>query len=1082
MPEFSDNLVLSILRLEVHSSQNHLSFVCARFDLAIFLGDLFRSLNMDINNYIEKINKLYKTGNATEHSYRGDLQQLILSIVPDVLVTNEPARIKCGAPDYILTKKDIPIGYIEAKDIGVDLEHKSHKEQFDRYRASLQNLIFTDYLSFHLYIDGEFKTKVQIAEIKNGKIVPIASNFSVFIDLIKNFCLFQGQTIKSSSKLAEMMAKKARMLENIIEKAIQEDIEANATSSIRDQMDAFRKILIHDIKPKQFADIYAQTIAYGMFAARFHDKTLETFSRQEAAELIPKSNPFLRSLFSYIAGPEIDDRIKWIVESLAEIFRAADVGFLLKDFGKATQTQDPIIHFYETFLTEYDPALRKARGVWYTPHPVVNFITRAIDEILKSEFGIKAGVADQSMIDIDVNNPGEKKPIKKKVHRVQFLDPATGTGTFIAELIRQVFEKFKGQEGIWSNYVEKHLIPRLHGFEILMASYAMAHLKIDMLLQETEFKPTKNQRLKIYLTNSLEEYHEDDRTLFALARWLSDEAQQANDVKRDTPVMVVMGNPPYSVSSSNKGEWIQGLVSDYKKDLNEKNIQPLSDDYIKFIRFGQHFIEKTGEGILAYITNNSFIDGIIHRQMRKHLLECFDKIYILDLHGNAKKKELSPDGSKDENVFDIMQGVSINLFIKTGKKKSNDLGKVFHFDLFGKRDYKYDFLNGKNIKLIKWNTLKYSYPNYFFVKKNFDKIETYERGFKIDDFFEVFGPGVETGLDRIFVADDKNELLQTFKKIASKSEDVFRTLKIENKPSFKVKNKLLAENFTKITDSITSYQYKVFDFKFITYFKNSLRRADYNVFKNISNDNLFLTLMRSAVDTDSFKSILISKSIIDKNLYSFQTYAFPLYIYHDNKGLEKLSEKVERQPNLNTEILKQITQKLDLIFSNEKETKKNTFAPIDILDYIYAVLHSPTYREKYKEFLKIDFPRVPYPEDKDFFWNLVKLGGQIRQIHLLESPVVEQYITNYPLAGNNIIDKIKYEEGNVYINETQYFSGVPEIAWNFYIGGYQPAQRWLNERKGRELSFEDISHYQKIIVALTETDRLMKEIDTIEIE
>jgi predicted helicase len=436
--------------------------------------------------------------------------------------------------------------------------------------ASLQNLIFTDYLAFHLYINGEFKTKIEIAEIKNGKIVPIQNNFSTFIDLIKDFCLFEGQTIKSSSTLAAMMAKKARMLENIIEAALLSDIKKEETSSLRDQMDAFQKILIHDIKPKEFADIYAQTIAYGMFAARFHDKTLETFSRQEAAELIPKSNPFLRSLFSYIAGPDIDDRIKWIVESLAEIFRSADVASLLKDFGKATQTQDPIIHFYETFLTEYDPALRKARGVWYTPHPVVNFIIRAIDDILKSEFGIKEGIADNSMIDIDVKQPGEKKSTKKKVHRVQFLDPATGTGTFIAELIRQVYQKFQGQEGIWSNYVENHLIPRLHGFEILMASYAMAHLKIDMLLQETGFKPTKNQRLKIYLTNSLEEYHEDDRTLFALARWLSEEAQQANDVKRDTPVMVVMGNPPYSGESNNKGEWIMNLMEDYKKEPGGK--------------------------------------------------------------------------------------------------------------------------------------------------------------------------------------------------------------------------------------------------------------------------------------------------------------------------------------------------------------------------------------------------------------------------------------------------------------------------------------------------------------------------------
>ena len=982
-----------------------------------------------IKEYIEKLNRLYKTGNAREHSYRGDLQVLINTIVTDVLVTNEPARTECGAPDYIITKRDIPVGYIEAKDIGVDLESKSLKEQFDRYKASLQNLIFTDYLTFHLYINGEFKTKIDIAELKNGKIVPIQNNFSTFIDLIKDFCLFEGQTIKSSSTLAAMMAKKARMLENIIEAALLSDIKKEETSSLRDQMDAFQKILIHDIKPKEFADIYAQTIAYGMFAARFHDKTLETFSRQEAAELIPKSNPFLRSLFSYIAGPDIDDRIKWIVESLAEIFRSADVASLLKDFGKATQTQDPIIHFYETFLTEYDPALRKARGVWYTPSPVVNFIVRAIDDILKSEFGIKEGIADSSMIDIDVKQPGEKKSTKKKVHRVQFLDPATGTGTFIAELIRQVFQKFQGQEGIWSNYVENHLIPRLHGFEILMASYAMAHLKIDMLLQETGFKPTKNQRLKIFLTNSLEE------------------AQQANDVKRDTPVMVVMGNPPYAVSSSNKSDWIQNLVADYKKDLNEKNIQPLSDDYIKFIRFGQHFIDKTGEGILAYISNNSFIDGLIHRHMRKHLLESFDKIYILDLHGNAKKKEVSPDGSPDQNVFDIMQGVSINLFIKTAKKKKNELAKVFHFDLFGKREFKYDFLNENSLKKIKWNNLDYAEPNYYFVKKDFEGESDYEQGFSLGDLFVLSSTGVETGNDEKFVqfsiTDFDNEKIEKFNH-----------------------------------DRITKITYRPFDIRYCYYDNDLLRRAAYKNLKNFLSENIGLAFPRQSTNLD-WSHIQLIKDLFDNRAHysnKGRSLICPLYLYPDSANPE-LGTKANRKPNLNLQIVNKIAGKLKLAFTEEKETINNSFAPIDILDYIYAVLHSPTYRETYKEFLKIDFPRVPYPENKKTFWKLVKLGEELRQIHLLESDVVNTYKTSYPISGENVVDKIKYEEGNVYINETQYFSKVPEVAWNFYIGGYQPAQKWLKDRKERVLGFEDIKHYQKIIVALVETDRIMKEID-----
>jgi len=635
-----------------------------------------------ITTYLDNINQRYRLGNATEHTFRGDLQHLIEALVPDIRATNEPKRISCGAPDYVLTRKEIPVGFIEAKDIGdrdlSGVKKTGNKEQFDRYKASLNNLIFTDYLDFHLYIDGLFITKISIAEIQNGTIVPLPQNFTVFTNLIKDFCTHISQTIKSPKKLAEMMAGKARLLSDVIEQALTSDETHNEDSTLKEQMNAFREILIHDITPKGFADVYAQTIAYGMFAARLHDATLPTFSRQEAAELIPKSNPFLRKLFGYIAGPDIDDRIRWIVDSLVEIFLACNVEQILKNYGKTTKMEDPIIHFYETFLSEYNPKLRKARGVWYTPAPVVNFIVRAVDEILKTEFDCPQGLADNSKTTIKTAQQGTKKIVEQEVHRVQILDPATGTGTFLAEVVKHVHEKFAGQQGIWSNYVESHLLPRLNGFELLMASYAMAHLQMDLLLTSTGYKPTRDQRLKIYLTNSLEEYHPDTGTLFA--SWLSTEANEANHIKRDTPVMCVMGNPPYAVSSTNKNPWIQNLIADYKKDLNERKIN-LDDDYIKFIRFGQHFVDKNGSGILAYISANSFIDGITHRQMRKNLLESFDKIYILDLHGNAKKKEVCPDGSADQNVFDIMQGVSINIFVKTGKKKKNTLGEVFHFDL-----------------------------------------------------------------------------------------------------------------------------------------------------------------------------------------------------------------------------------------------------------------------------------------------------------------------------------------------------------------------------------------------------------------
>ena len=1020
---------------------------------------------MTIQDYILELNKEFKTGRATEHSYRGYLQTLIKSIVADVMVTNEPTRVKCGAPDYIITRRDITIGYIEAKDIGYKLDDKQYKEQFDRYRKALENLIITDYISFWLYIDGEFIKKINIAEIVGGAIKPTIETHNEFTNLIKDFCSYVGQTIKSPKKLAEMMAGKARMLSEVIEKALTSDETNQEDSTLKDQMKAFKEILIHDITPKGFADVYAQTISYGMFAARLHDATLPTFSRHEAAELIPKSNPFLRKLFGYIAGPDIDDRIKWIVDGLVEIFLACNVEEILKNYGKATKTEDPIIHFYETFLSEYDPALRKARGVWYTPQPVVNFIVRAVDDILKTEFELPQGLADTSKTKIKITQ--QDKQVEHNVHKVQILDPATGTGTFLAEVVKLIHKKFERQQGIWDKYVDDHLIPRLNGFELLMASYAMAHLKIDLLLKETGYKTgsyaegirSTPQRLKIYLTNSLEDHHKDTGTLFA--NWLSTEANEANLIKRDTPVMVILGNPPYSGESGNKGEWIMNLMEDYKKEpggkvkLNERNPKWINDDYVKFIRYGQHFIERNGSGLLAFINPHGFLDNPTFRGMRWNLLKTFDKIYTIDLHGNSKKKETGPNGSIDMNVFDIMQGVSINLFIKTGKKKTNELGHVFHFDLFGKREFKYNFLVENSINTIEFKKLPNVAPNFFFVNKDFDAQSEYSKGFAMTDLFPLNNVGIATAKDAVLINYNKSDL----------------TNQVENHYSIEANDKL-----------IKSIAYRLFDDRYIYYDTKIVERAREKIMLNfLKGENLGLALCKQFKTGDNYVHSFISKKIIESSYVSNRTSEitsiFPLYIYPDNS--EHINKRI---PNLNAEIIIKLADKLGLIFTNEKENTQNAFAPIDILDYIYAVLHCPSYREKYKEFLKIDFPVLPYPKTKDIFWELVKLGSELRQIHLLESPTVEAYITQYPIGGDNIVTKPTYDSGKVMINNTQYFNNVPQPVWEFYIGGYQPAQKWLKDRKDRELIVEDVVHYQKIIVALNETIRLMAEIDKIQFE
>jgi predicted helicase len=799
----------------------------------------------------------------------------------------------------------------------------------------------------------------------------------------------------------------------------------------------------------------------------------------------------LRKLFGYVAGPDIDERIRTTVDNLAEVYRATNVEQLLQNFGASTQQHDPIIHFYETFLAAYDPKLRKSRGVWYTPEPVVKFIVRAVDDILKTEFGLPQGLADTSKTKIKLNTqtPDKRsktgyKQIEKEVHKVQILDPATGTGTFLAEVIKHIYRtRFQAMQGAWSGYVEEHLIPRLNGFELLMASYAMAHLKLDMLLTETGYRSTKNQRFNVFLTNALEEYHPDTGTLFS--NWLSTEANEANFIKRDKPVMCIIGNPPYSSSSNNKGKWISKLTEVYKNGLNERTVNSLSDDYIKFIRFSEHYIIKNGEGILAFITNNSFLDGVNHRVMRSKLLNTFNKVFILNLHGDTKKKEVTQDGKKDQNVFDIMQGVSINIFVKTNNQAIDTDRK--YISLLGLREDKYDFLNTSNLYSMKWDIIEIDQSDFQLKVRDVAKKKEYESGIALNDLFINYGTGVETGKDSIFTSNDKYDFHSNLQNFNASIEQRFS---IKDTKGFMLLSRLKEMNFDET--NIKKYNFKPLDYRYCYYDEKLLRRASFKIQKHIIyGDNTALLSKRGRLlgSGGSFHHISITNTITDKNYLADQSYLFPLYVYNSSSNI---FDSGERHNNLKSGLVQQIADGLQLTFTPEKEADENTFAPIDLLDYIYAVLHSPSYRETYKEFLKIDFPRVPYPKDAATFWELVALGGELRQLHLLESPKVEQFITSYPKDGDNsittTIGKKDWELfdadqqlGRIWINEDQYFDDIPLTAWEFYIGGYQPAQKWLKDRKQRTLSFEDILHYQKIIVALMETDRLMQAIDAVEL-
>lgn len=999
---------------------------------------------MDISTYIKSINEQFRTGIAREHSYRPMLQQLLNEMLDGLVVTNEPARIDCGAPDFIISSKktNTPVFYIEAKDIDDrDLDgRKENKEQFNRYKKSLDHIIFTDYLDFHLYENGEWVRNVRLAEVHGDKIDLCKDSVEDFKELINHIATTQPTPITTAKRLAEQMAAKARILASTINNAFRiaesEGEEEDANRQLQGQLKAFRTVLINDLTTEGFADIYAQTVAYGMFAARLHDNTPDNFSRQEAANLIPKTNPFLRNIFQQIAGYDLDERIAWVVDDLVNIFLATDVQKVMKNYKKKGLHHDPMIHFYEDFLSAYNPSLRKAKGVWYTPLSVVQFIVRAVDEILKRDFKLAEGLADHSKFIHEVVNEQYKKgeringkltkpTIRKEMHRVQILDPATGTGTFLAEVVNQIYDKFHDMQGMWQGYVNDHLLPRLHGFELLMASYAVAHLKLDMLLEQTGFNHAENKkRLKIYLTNSLEECHPNTGSLWA--QWLSDEASAANRIKRDCPVMVMIGNPPYSGESQNKGEWIMHLMEDYKKEpggetqLKERNPKWINDDYVKFIRLAQYYIERNECGVIGFINPHGFLDNPTFRGMRWNLLKTFDKIYTINLHGNNKKKEVCPDGSPDENVFDIQQGVSINMFIKTGEKKAKELGKVYYYDLYGKREEKYDFLTNTLFSEVEYKELNPIAPMYFFVPKDFELMEEYEKGVKVNDLFSLGSMGITTGRDKEMVS------IQPFKSV-------------NNLP----------------------YCYRPFDTQWIDYDVERIARARENVMSHLKKANIALCLIKVNSSSDGLFKVLVSSNLTDKTILSSKDNAnvFPLYLYTNEFGKET------KVANLNDEEWQKFNNAIGRVAP-----------PEELLAYIYAVLHSPSYRERYKEFLKVDFPRIPLPTSESEFVRLVQIGHQLIDLHMMRNTQSWKCDTTFPEPGSQQIDMLKWKDKKVWINKQQYFGNVPEEVWDFYIGGYQPAQKWLKDRKGRTLVFDDIKHYLYIIHALAETIKLMQKI------
>lgn len=1023
-----------------------------------------KNTNELFNYYLDEISQKYSQVQTSEYGYRTQFENLLKELFQEIKVSqidHDAKAVGGNKPDFVLSKSGVPILFIEVKDIGGSLEKIEKSEQLARYYG-YDNLVLTDYLEFRFFRNGlKYVEPITIAtyDKKERILTPKPENFELLKKTLLDFPQSHKEAIKSGSHLAKIMGGKAyRIRENAKEMLSGADKE---TRSIYKVYETMKKQLIHDMTPESFADMYAQTLVYGLFVARFHDGTPDNFNRSEARELVPASNPLLRHFFDHIAGADFDRRLDHIVDELCEVFSHSDIQKLINNFyGTEKDSKDPVIHFYEDFLQEYDSKKRKEFGAYYTPLPVVRFIVNAVDHILEKDFNLFGGLANSSK--------------NEKGHIVQVLDPATGTGTFLTEVIKLVHDKKKNQSGIWGKYVLDDVLPRLFGFEIMIAPYTIAHLKMSMILKETGFKYFNNRRLGIYLTNSLEEGDivEEMFGSFGLAESISEESKEANKIKKDKPIMVVIGNPPYSASSQNKGEWIMNLIKSYKVGVNEQNVNSLSDDYVKFIRFAEYLVEKNKNGVVAMITNNSFLDGITHRQMRKHILETFDDIYILNLHGDIKKKEVNPISGIDENVFDIQQGVSINIFIKrdTGK---HSLGNVQYLDVFGKRENKFSTLNSAGIKNVKWQSVDYSSPYFFFIPKNFENVEEYNLGFKLDDSFIKYSAGTKFRKDGLLVKNhfSSESVLEMLDDIQTLPRSSLTDKYGFNETSdWKVKDKssLFLPNDK---NNVRKVLYRPLDYRWTYYPTDKINqiipRGDsrLNLMKEfILHSNIGLITNRQIVNNE-WSHATVTESISSHGTFYLgnkgQDYIFPLYIYSDD-GTKTI--------NIKAEILNELEQKIG------KTNPENVFA------YIYAILHSETYREKYKEFLKIDFPRIPYPKGRKTFDKLANLGNELIQYHLLKHQNIGINEISYIGEGENIVETPIFESGKVYINKTQYFGNVSEVAWEFYIGGYQPAQKWLKDRKGRELTNDDIEHYSKIIVVLNETDRLMKEIGKISFE
>jgi len=1025
-----------------------------------------------LKSYFKKIYEVNKGGDAREESYYSTLEDLLKAYCDSIEkkkfhITTLPKKTEAGNPDFrVWDGKQHIVGYIEAKAPTIEyLNQIETTDQLKRYLHIFPNLILTNFFEFRLYRNGTLIDKVSVAKpflLHKLKTVPQVENEAGFVKLLEKFFSFSLPKVYDAKTLAKELAKRTRFLKDeIVIQQLREE-ENTRKGHIFGFYEAFKKYLISGLTKEDFADLYSQTITYGLFAARTRSEN--GFNRKLAYDSIPHTIGILRDVFKFISLEDLPQQMEWIIDDIAEVLAVTDVKNILHQYFHEGKGKDPIVHFYETFLTEYDPKAREKRGVYYTPEPVVSYIVRSLHHILKEHFNRQDGFASDT---------------------VTVLDPAAGTLTFLAEASKLAVEEFvvKYGEGGKENLIREHLLKNFYAFELMMAPYAVGHLKMSFLLEELGYKLRKDDRFKLYLTNTLEMEELAQTELPGMAS-LSEESHSAGKVKKEQPILVILGNPPYSVSSVNKSDFIEKEMDIYKEDVrDERNIQPLSDDYLKFIRFAHWKISHDGKGIIGMITNNSYLSGLIHRGMRKKLLESFNEIYILNLHGNSRIGEKCPDGSKDENVFDIQQGVSIALFVK--KEKHKESCKVFYRDLYGTREEKYEFLNQHDFISTKWKKLRTSDPYYFFEDKVFPSQVLYNRFWPVQNIFIQSSSGVTTHRDHFVVGFTKEEIKQRMRIFTGDLPDeiVRQGLDLKDTTDFKLKEareKLKKEDWK---ESILPYSYRPFDNRYICYMTELIDRDRHDLMQHFSKENLGLVTMRQYLyePVKIYNYIFCVEKLSDRRLFVSNRGAgivFPLYLFKtkDNPKKKAFSNVMMlfepeadygvKKPNLSAEIIDSLSRAF-----------KKTPSPEDIFYYIYAILYSEIYRTKYAELLKIDFPRIPLTKDYKLFKKMTEFGNRLVDLHLLRSSKLDSPVAKFQGKGENKVEKVIYKEGKVLINKDQYFEGVQEEVWQYQIGGYQVCDKWLKDRKGRTLSLDDIKHYCKVVTALSKTLEIQKEID-----